>query len=149
MALIKQFLRRPPNRFLHSKPFPFSLVFALMTSMLPSARLCLRRSFSTSTTSPISRLLDAVFQKHLSTRRYLRLCARIAAKATVKRIMRRFIPVCDTCRVRPAETCSAQKQDNFAAWVYKHQQWPKAGEGKWKDVRPSCIEKKTRFKANT
>eukprot|EP00752_Nemacystus_decipiens_P010304 g9180.t1 len=92
--------------------------------------------------------LDAVFQKHLSTRRYLHLCARIAAKATVKRIMHRFIPMCDTCRVRPADTCTAQKRDNFAAWVYTHQRWPKAGEGKWKEVRPSCVEKKARLKAD-
>lgn len=110
----------------------------------------LRRLLSASTLPPTRRALDAVFLRHLSARRYLRLCAKIAAKATVKRIMNRFIPVCDTCRVRPAETCSAQKRDDFAGWVYRHQRWPKAGEGKWREVRPSCVEKKkSRIKANS
>lgn len=89
-----------------------------------------------------------MFRKQLSTRRYLRVCARIAAKTTVKRIVHRFVPVCDICRVRPAETCTAQKRGDFAAWVYKHQRWPKAGKGKWKEVRPSCVEKKSRVKTH-
>lgn len=88
------------------------------------------------------RLLDAVFRKNLSTRRYLQLCARVTAKNSVSRIMRGFVPLCDTCRVRPAEACNAQKRDDFAAWVFKHRRWPKAGEGKWREVRPSSVEKK-------
>lgn len=105
-------------------------------------------TLGTVTPPPASYLLNAVFRKQLSTRQYLRVCARIAAKSTVSRIMRRFEPVCEACRMRPAETCHAQKRNNYAAWVYKHQRWPKAGVGKWKDVRPSCVERKTKVKGH-
>ncbi|CAN0234505.1 unnamed protein product [Ectocarpus sp. 6 AP-2014] len=101
-----------------------------------------RTPLETATAKRHWRLLDALFRKNLSTRRYLHLCARVTAKTSVSRIMRRFVPLCDTCQVRPAEACNTQKRDDFAAWVFKHHRWPKAGEGKWREVRPSCVEKK-------
>ncbi|CAM9368126.1 unnamed protein product [Scytosiphon promiscuus] len=94
----------------------------------------------TASTRRHRRLLETIFRDKLPTARYRRLCAKTTAKAVVTRIMQRVVPLCITCRVRPAQTCRDLKRENFAIWVFKHKRWPKAEEGKWQEVRPSCVE---------
>ena len=89
-------------------------------------------------TSP-RRSLDGAFRRHLPPASYLHLCAAVTSKDEVTRIMRRFVPKCSTC-VRPAAKCRVQKRDNFAEWLFTHKRWPKAEEGNWQEVRPSCVE---------
>lgn len=84
-----------------------------------------------------------VFKQHLSQAELLQLLARITAKRTVTRLMQQFEAVCDVCRVRPASKCAAQKRESFATWLFAHNRLPKAGEGVWGNVRPSCVEKIT------
>lgn len=82
-----------------------------------------------------------VFRLRLSRATFLQLVARITAKRTVSRVFRQFDePRCDVCHVRPASKCAAQEEESFAAWLYTHKRLPKAGEGEWNYVRPSCVE---------